>query len=104
MIPPYVDILMKPTPAAPAGALTIHGNSGLPSDENCAKIRALGFESSKHIRMYGERFELVSDPFDDDGFTAVHAISRNDPRIRTLRLPVAILLGLSERFRRIQRF
>ena len=98
-----VGVSMKSMPPAPAGPLTIHASSGLPS-ENCAKIRDLGFTASKRIRMYGERFELVSDPFDEDGCTAVHAISGNDPRIRTLRLPVAILLGLSERFRRIQRF
>lgn len=103
MIPPKVNVLVKPMLPAPAGALTIHASGGLPS-ENCAKIRDLGFTASKHIKMYGERFELVSDPFDEDGCTAVHVISGNDPRIRTLRLPVAILVGLSGRFRKIQRF
>jgi len=50
--------------------------------------------------MYGERFELVSDPFEEDACIAVHARSGNDPTIRTLRLPAAILLGLSDRFRK----
>jgi len=94
---------MKPALTASAAALAIHVSGGLPS-ENCAKIRELGFTASKHIKMYGKHFELVSDPFDEDGCTAVHAVSGNDPRIRTLRLPVAILVGLSSRFRNIQRF
>jgi len=48
--------------------------------------------------MYGERFEIVSDPFNEGDCIAVRATSGNDPAIRTLRLPVAILVGLSDRF------
>jgi hypothetical protein len=48
--------------------------------------------------MYGEHFEIVSDPFDEGDCIAVRAIGRNDPAVRTLRLPVAILVGLADRF------
>lgn len=47
--------------------------------------------------MYGERFEIVSDPFDEGDFIAVRATSGNDPEIRTVLLPIAILLGLADR-------
>ncbi len=70
------------------------------SADNCARIKNLGFTASKHIKMYGERFEIVSDPFSEGGCIAVHAISGNDPKIRTLRLPVAILVGLANRFQK----
>jgi hypothetical protein len=50
--------------------------------------------------MYGERFELVSDPFEEGDCTAVRAISGNNPAIRVLRLPVSIILGLAHRFRK----
>jgi hypothetical protein len=66
--------------------------------DTCAKIRDLGFTASVHIKMYGERFEIVSDPFDEGDCIAVRAISRNDPVVRTLRLPIAILVGLADRF------
>ena len=72
------------------------------SSDRCARTRELGFTASKHIKMYGERFELVSDPFEDGGCTAVHVISKNDRTVRTLRLPVAILIGLSDRFHKKQ--
>jgi hypothetical protein len=101
LISPGVDVLKTLTVPAPAGPIPAVGR--LPS-ENCARIRDLGFTASKHMKMYGERFEIVSDPFDEDGCIAVHAISGDDPTIRTLRLPVAILVGLSGRFRKIQRF
>lgn len=68
--------------------------------ESCAKIKNLGFAPSSHIRMYGERFEIVSDPFIEGDYVAIHAISGNDPEIRTLRLPIAILLGLTDRFQK----
>lgn len=66
--------------------------------DSCVKIRDLGFTAFRHIKMYGERFEIVSDPFDEGDCVAVHATSGNDPEIRTVRLPVAILVGLGDRF------
>jgi hypothetical protein len=48
--------------------------------------------------MYGERFEIVSDPFDEGDGIAVRATSGNDPAVRTLRLPIAILVGREDRF------
>jgi len=48
--------------------------------------------------MYGERFAIVSDPFDEDDCIAVRATSGNDPAVRTLRLPTAILVGCEDRF------
>jgi hypothetical protein len=50
--------------------------------------------------MYGERFELVSDPFAEGACTAIRALSGSDPAIRTIHLPTAVLLGFSDRFRR----
>jgi len=97
LIPPKVDVSTIDILPAPTAALKTRSRSPA---EICAKIRDLGFTTSKHIKMYGERFELVSDPFEESGCTAVHALGGNDPTIRTLRLPIAILLGLSDRFRK----
>lgn len=101
MISPNVDVRNTLTTLAPTGAIPAVGRLPL---ENCAKIRDLGFTASKRMKMYGKHFEVVSDPFDEDGCIAVHVISGDDPAMRTLRLPVAILVGLSGRFRKIQRF
>lgn len=66
--------------------------------DSCAKIKNLGFKTSKHIKMYGERFEIVSDPFDEGAYIAVRATSENDPGGRTVRLPTALLVGQADRF------
>lgn len=66
--------------------------------DNCTKIRELGYTVSMHIKMYGQDFKIVSDPFDEGDGVAVRATSGNDPEARILLLPVAILLGPSDRF------
>ena len=86
--------LLKPDTRA-SRAQSKHGPS---TSESCAKIKNLGFVASEHIKMYGERFEIVSDPFAEDECVAVHAISGTDPEIRTLRLPTTILVGPGDRF------
>ncbi len=69
-------------------------------NEDCTRIRDLGFTSSHHVTMYGEHFELTSDPFEEGQYMSVKARSGSDPAIRTVHLPVALLLGLAYRFRK----
>jgi len=90
-----LDVLLKLETQASVADSQVHGPS--PS-ESCAKIKDLGFTVSKHIKMYGELFEIVSDPFREGDGVAVHAISGTDPEIRTLRLPTTILVGSEDRF------
>src|SRR5579863_6632967 len=66
--------------------------------DSCIKIKDLGFTASTQIHMYGQRFEIVSEPFEEGDGISVHATSGNDPKIRTLGLPVAILVGRADRF------
>jgi hypothetical protein len=66
---------------------------GSPS-ENCARIRDLGYRPFRRLNLYGEHFKIVSDPFAAGSDVVVHAVSDDDLKIRTLRLPVAILLDL----------
>jgi hypothetical protein len=63
-------------------------------------MKDLGFEARKHIKMYGERFEIVSDPFSQGDGIAVRAIGGSDPTARDLQLPIGILLGVADRFQK----
>jgi hypothetical protein len=90
-----MDGLLKPdTQASGAESQMQEG----PLSKSCSKIKDLGFTVSRHIRMYGESFEIVSDPFSEGEGVAVHAVGGNDPEIRTLRLPISILVGSEDRF------
>ena len=95
MIRPEGDPLMKdPLPAAT-------GDRGIQTWRSpaatCARLKDLGYTTSKHINMYGQRLELLSDPVEQGDCTVVQVISENDPTVRTLRLPVSMLLGLADR-------
>jgi hypothetical protein len=68
--------------------------------EDCVRIKDLGYSPSHHIHMYGEQFEIVSDPFPDGNGVAVHVTTAKEPTKRTLRLPTSILVGLKGLFRR----
>ena len=48
--------------------------------------------------LYGERIELVSDPFEEGDCVAVHAVSGSDPTVRTIELPVSLLAGWEDLF------
>jgi len=64
--------------------------------KSCQKILDLGYIAGKHVNLYGEHFEIASDPFVDDDWVAIRVMSENDPTIRTIRLPVSILVGLTD--------
>jgi hypothetical protein len=69
--------------------------------ENCARIKKLGYIVGKHMNLYGEHLELVSDPFDEGDCVAVRAISISNPAVRTIELPVSILAGWEELFQEV---
>jgi hypothetical protein len=94
---PTINVSLKSETPASGAEDQMHVSSPA---ENCAKIKHLGFAASKQIKMYGEQFEIVSDPFSGvDGCVSVQAISGTDPEIRTLRLPTTMLVGSENRFR-----
>ena len=62
--------------------------------EVCERIKKLGYTVGRHIRLYGERMEVVSDPFLQDGLIAVRVRKRGDASERVIHLPTKILLGI----------
>ena len=94
-----VQISIKDTRPELTHALKTEHHRRSPA-ENSARIKDLGFKTLKHIKMYGERFEIISDPFEEGLCTVVRALSGNDPTVRILHLPTAILVGLSDHFQK----
>jgi len=62
-------------------------------EEACARIKQLGYVASRRVRIYGEEFELLSDPFPQEDQIAIRAKAKSDSRVRILRLPVTIMQG-----------
>jgi hypothetical protein len=63
----------------------------------CARVKNLGYTVSGRVRLYGEEFEVISEPFPEADGIAVRAKSRRNPEGRTLRLPATVLQGLQGR-------
>ena len=65
--------------------------------EVCASVKRLGYGIHQSIRLYGEEFEVISDPFPDGGGIAVSAKTKKDPRVRVVQLPATVLQSVKGR-------
>jgi len=65
--------------------------------EMCARVKHLGYTTSGRVRLYGEEFEVVSEPFPAANGIAVHAKTRKDSKIRVLHLPATVLQTIKGR-------
>src|ERR1700693_2270342 len=62
-----------------------------PVSRICAQVKHLGYAAARRIRLYGEEFEVVSDPFPEADGVAVHVTTKTDPSVRLLRIPMTVL-------------
>ncbi len=60
-------------------------------NELCERLKTLGYAESKRIRIYGEEFEVVSNPFPEGKGIAVRAQPAHKRETRILQLPLPIL-------------
>ena len=63
----------------------------LPMAEVCEEVRKFGYSPTHNIRIYGEEFEVLSDPFPSDGGIAVHVKSKRSKQTRVLFLPSMVI-------------
>ena len=57
----------------------------------CARLERMGYAQSKRIRIYGEEFEVISNPFPHGDGIAVRAFSKRETEARTLQLPLPVV-------------
>lgn len=70
------------------------------STEVCARIRQFGYAESQSIRIYGEEFDVLSDPFPSDGGIAIQVRSKRTLQARVLQLPATVIHRVKENLRR----
>jgi hypothetical protein len=59
--------------------------------EICAHVKHLGYSTSRRVRLYGEDFNVVSDPFPEADGIAVRVTTIKDSKIRVLQIPATVL-------------
>ena len=57
----------------------------------CAQIKQNGYAQSQVVRIYGEEFEILSDPFPNEAGVAVQVRSRRTSQVRALQLPATLV-------------
>jgi hypothetical protein len=53
----------------------------------CERVKKMGYTVGRRIQLYGERVELVSDPFLQDGLIAVRVRRIGDASSQVIHLP-----------------
>jgi hypothetical protein len=66
----------------------------------CAHIKHLGYAAPGSIRLYGEEFEVLSDPFPENDGIALHVKTKRNSTIRVLQLPATIIQSVRGRGRK----
>jgi hypothetical protein len=59
--------------------------------EVCDQLQRMGYAQSKRIRIYGQEFEAVSNPFPNGDGIAIRAFSKRETQARTLQLPLPVV-------------
>lgn len=59
--------------------------------EVCASVKRLGYGARQKIRLYGEEFEVISDPFPEAGGIAVSVKTKKGDHVRVIQLPATVL-------------
>ncbi|HEX8816294.1 MAG TPA: hypothetical protein VF753_12400 [Terriglobales bacterium] len=57
----------------------------------CERLKEMGYRESKRIRIYGQDFEVISNPFPKDHGIAVEAQPKGTNQKRVVQLPLPIL-------------
>jgi hypothetical protein len=59
--------------------------------EVCDQLQKMGYAQSKRIRIYGQEFEAVSNPFPNESGIAIRAFSKRETTARILQLPLPVV-------------
>lgn len=58
----------------------------------CERLKRLGYEKNKQLRMYGQEFDLISDPITiGEHLYVVDAIERKSKSLRRVRIPLPVI-------------
>ena len=58
----------------------------------CERVKRLGYSRNSQVRLYGEVFDLLSDPVSiGENFVFVDALEQRSGRVRRVRIPLSIV-------------
>ncbi len=64
----------------------------------CERLQELGYARERHIRLYGEEFQLVSNPTPEGDGYAIDGITRRSGAVRRVRIPLSLVHSVRKEF------
>jgi hypothetical protein len=71
--------------------MTSHHDLSPSVTDICANVKRLGYGMNQSICLYGEEFEVLSDPFPEAGGIAVNVKTKAGTGMRVIQLPATVL-------------
>ncbi len=71
--------------------MTSHSYNSPSIADICESVKRLGYGAKQNIRLYGEEFEVISDPFPEAGGIAVSVKTKKSNHVRVIQLPATVL-------------
>ncbi len=65
-------------------------------EQICASVKRLGYGARQYVRLYGEEFEVVSDPFPASGGIAVSVKTKKGDQVRVIQIPATVLQSVKK--------
>lgn len=60
----------------------------------CERLKKFGYSQERQIRLYGEEFHLISNPFPDGNGFAVEGMEHTSGNLRIMRIPLSLVQTL----------
>ncbi len=60
----------------------------------CERLKKFGYSQEQQIRLYGEEFQLISNPFPHGNGFAVEGIEHTSGKLRIMRIPLSLVQTL----------
>ena len=65
--------------------------------EVCERVKKLGYGAGSQVRLYGEKLEVLSDPFPEENGIAIKVRAKGDKAERVILLPATVLQSVQEK-------
>ncbi len=69
----------------------------------CERLKKFGYSQERHIRLYGEEFYLISNPFPDGNGFAVEGIARASGELKRMQIPLSLVQTLKRELALLER-
>lgn len=60
----------------------------------CERLEKFGYSKERHIRLYGEEFHLISNPFPEENGFAVEGIAHSSGQLNQVHIPLSLVQTL----------